>query len=106
MKLKQPKQPKKPKKVKHAYRITIQINEPDGEDYTTEEDMLVSEMTPDTMTDFFAYFDWYADDGYEVLSAEPIEITEWKEMRVGHRWRKFFELYGFGEHLSIDYWCR
>lgn len=94
------------KTPKNAYRITILINEPDGEDYTTEEDILVSELTPDAMSDFFTYFDWFASDGYEIVDVKQVEINEWKEMIVKHRWRNFYELYGNGEHLSIDYWCR
>lgn len=92
------------RKPKNAYRVTIQINEPDGEDFIIEEDILESEMNPDTMTDFFAFYDWFADDGYEILSAKPVEIKDWKEMIVKNRWRNFYELYGDGSYLLIDYW--
>lgn len=90
------------KKGKNAYRLTIQINEPDDECYTFEEDILESELTPDNMSDFFTYFDWFANDGYEILSAKPVEIFEWKEMIIKHKWRHFYELFGDGCCLSID----
>lgn len=92
------------KHKKNAYRLTIEIQDPDDESYTLTEDVLETDLNADDMTDFHAYYNWYGEYGWEIVQVEEIELWDWKDMRIGGKWRKFYELYGDGQELSIDYW--
>ena len=89
------------KTTKKAYRVSIEVIEPNDQAFVFEEDILENELDPDTMSDLFSYLFWFADDGWEIVNVEEIELFDWKEMRITHRWRDFFELYGDGEGLCL-----
>ena len=91
------------KTPKQAYRVLIEVYEPDDDNFTVEEDILEEEITPDAMSNFYTFWDWFACDGYEIIKVKPIEIWDWKEMLVKNKWRGFYDDFGDGEDLSIEY---
>lgn len=87
------------KTTKNAWRVSILIHDEDDEDFIVEEDILDSELDPDTMTDFYSFYNWFGDEEWEVLSVLPIQLNEWKDMRVKNKWRGFHSW--FGEYLIL-----
>jgi hypothetical protein len=94
-------QKKKWKKSKKAYRVLIEVYELDGDNFVVEEDVLEEEITPDAMTNFYSFFDWFACDGYDIIKVEPIEIWDWKELVVKNKWRGFQDEFGDGAGICL-----
>jgi hypothetical protein len=81
------------KSTKNAWRVRILIQDEDDDDFIVEEDILDSELNPDTMTDFYSFYNWFSDE-WEVLSVKPIQLNEWKEMIVKNKWRGWDTWFG------------
>lgn len=92
------------KHAKNAFRLTIEIQDPDDEPYTVIEDILYTELNPDTMTDLHAFYNWFEDDRWEIVQVEEIELWDFRDMRIEGKWRNFYELFGDGQKISIDDW--
>jgi hypothetical protein len=85
------------KKAKNAYRLTIKVENPDDEEnpiLIMTEDVLVSELDPDNMTDFYAFYNWFGDEGWEIINVEEIFLWEWKDMCIKNKWRGFYDNFG------------
>lgn len=87
------------KHQKNAWRVSILIHDEEDEDFIVEEDILDSELNPDTMTDFYSFYNWFGGDLWEVLSVRPIQLNEWKDMRVVNKWRGWDSW--FGKYFSL-----
>jgi hypothetical protein len=86
------------KTFKNAWRVSILIHDEDDQDFIVEEDILDSELNPDTMTDFYSFYNWFADE-WEVISVKSVNITEWKDMRIKNKWRGWDSW--FAEYLFL-----
>jgi hypothetical protein len=80
------------KKSKPAYRITITC--PTDETVKIIEDILEERMTPDTMTDFFAYYNaLFGEDNWNTKTSK-VELWNWKEYSKQANWENFYAKWG------------
>ena len=86
------------KKPKQIYRVVVRES---LENLAATEDLLVNEVTADTMTDFYAFYNWLYDDDWEVVDVQHLDVYSWKEVYTTHRWRGFYTDHHLGEHLHV-----